>query len=90
MTGYYAGLYGGEFVFARYFSVESQKLERAHNWFEKWGAPVLFMSWAPFIGDLLPIVAGILRVRVVTVSFWVFIGKGIRYVVLLGIAGFLW
>lgn len=36
--------------------------KKAEKLFEKWGWPVLFLSpWIPFIGDLIPLVAGTLN-----------------------------
>lgn len=90
MTGYFAGLYGSDFIFSRYFDAKPERVERAQRWFQQYGAPTLFLTWVPFIGDLLPVVAGTLGLNGWVTSFWVLLGKGVRYLVLLGVAGFLW
>lgn len=90
MTSYYAGRQGGDFVFARYFQEKPERIERAKTWFARYGSPLLFFTWMPFIGDLLSVVAGMLKYNPVITSFWIVVGKGLRAVVLLGIAGFLW
>lgn len=43
-------------------------LARARIWYERWGRWTLLLSWAPFIGDPLTIVAGVLNER-----FWIFL-----------------
>jgi len=51
----------------------------------RWGSPVLFLSWVPFIGDPLCIAAGWLRVTWVGSLLFIGIGKGGRYAVLLAL-----
>jgi len=38
-----------------------RSLARARIWYERWGRWTLLLSWAPFIGDPLTIVAGVHR-----------------------------
>ena len=66
----------------RWFPVKASLIDRATTWYRKWGVWSLLLAWAPFIGDPLTLVAGILRE-----NFWVFlllvtIGKAARYVAL--------
>lgn len=84
LTMYYMGWYGTDFVLARYVTIEPDKLERAQDWFRRWGAPALLLSWVPFIGDPLCAVAGSLKMPFPIFTLWTIIGKGARYVVLLG------
>lgn len=86
LTNYYIGLKGSDFVFARYFQIKEESRIKAENFYTRWGPVALFFSWVPFIGDPLTAVAGALHMNIWTFTFWVIIGKGFRYVVLLGIA----
>ncbi len=65
-----------------------QKLaERPLAMARRWGAPVLVLAWAPVIGDLLCAAAGWLRLPWLTSTFWMAIGKGLRYGGVLWLAG---
>jgi membrane protein YqaA with SNARE-associated domain len=60
-------------------SPTSQKVQRASAFLRRFGAPAMLLSWVPFIGDVLVILAGAARM-----SFWVFFawtaaGKCARY-----------
>ena len=88
LTNYYIGKWGGNFVFARFMKTDEGKIERAKGLFQRWGTPILFFSWIPIIGDPLAVVGGLMNVRLATFSFWVFTGKVLRYLFVLGIAQF--
>lgn len=71
----------------RWFPFSESQLNRATDWFGKYGVWSLLLAWMPIGGDALTFAAGVLKV-----NFWVFlvlvgIGKGLRY--LLVIAAFL-
>lgn len=52
---------------------------RALAIFQRWGPLSLSLSWVPLLGDALVAVAGISRVSFRVFSFWVVLGKAIRY-----------
>lgn len=54
------------------------------DWARHWGAPVLVLAWAPLIGDLLCVAAGWLRLPWVSSLLWMALGKGLRYLALIG------
>ena len=56
--------------------------ERARTLLDKAGAPLLFFAWLPFVGDLLPVAAGWLRLRVWWCTVWIALGKGTRFALL--------
>ncbi|MCL3881307.1 YqaA family protein [Marivita sp. GX14005] len=63
----------------RWFPVTQSQLDRAQNWYARWGVWTLLLSWAP-LGDALTIIAGVMRT-----SPWVFFGlvtiaKTVRYI----------
>lgn len=86
LTNYYVGKKGTDFVFARYFQVKPETMERGERFFARWGPVALFFSWLPFIGDPLTMVAGALHINVRIFCFWVIFGKTLRYLALLGLA----
>lgn len=60
----------------------SEKLGRhVHGlkWTRRRGAPILFLSWLPLIGDILCVAAGWLRINWVSAAFFIAIGKFARY-----------
>ena len=66
---------------AQLFKLNASSLVRV----EKWGVPVLFFSWMPVIGDPLCLAAGYLRLSFWPSALMIFIGKFVRYTVLLWI-----
>jgi membrane protein YqaA with SNARE-associated domain len=80
------GRYLVHFKERRWFPIKPAHIDRATAWFNRWGLWSLLLAWAPFIGDPLTFVAGILRV-----GFWPFLllvaaGKAARYAVVLAVA----
>ena len=55
------------------------KSSRAGRWIQRFGAPVLLLSWVPLIGDLLCVAAGWLRVNVWWSLLAMMLGKTARY-----------
>ena len=62
-----------------WFPVKPDALDRAANWYHRWGKWSLLLSWAPVVGDPLTVVAGILRERFTTFVVLVTIAKFGRY-----------
>ncbi|OCX61420.1 hypothetical protein BFP70_15460 [Thioclava sp. SK-1] len=65
----------------KWFPASEKQLERGHRWFERWGFWILLMTWAPG-GDLVCLVAGVLRLHLGLFIPMVFIAKTGRYLVL--------
>lgn len=74
---YVEGLHG-----ARWFPVDAGKLEHAGRWYRKYGWWSLLLSWLPFIGDPLTVVAGVMREPFARFVLVVSIAKFGRYLVL--------
>lgn len=55
---------------------------RAEKWLNRYGAPVLFFSFLPIIGDPLCLVAGLLRIHWLQALVYISLGKFFRYFVL--------
>ncbi|MCH9640019.1 MAG: DedA family protein [Betaproteobacteria bacterium] len=52
---------------------------RGLDWTHRHGAPILLLSWAPVIGDLLCVAAGWLRINWLLAMLFMAIGKFARY-----------
>jgi len=65
-----------------WFPVRRQKLEKAERHYQRFGRYSLLLSWVPFIGDPITIVAGVLREPLWSFLFLVSIAKGLRYIVI--------
>jgi len=65
----------------RWFPVTGPQLDRAQDWYARWGVWTLLLSWAPF-GDAFTVVAGILRTRIWVFLVLVGVAKTGRYAVL--------
>jgi len=57
--------------------------QRALAWVQRWGSPVLLLSWLPIVGDPLCVVAGWLRMHWLVSMLLILFGKAVRYAVLL-------
>ena len=59
---------------------------RATAWAQRYGAPVLLLAWAPFIGDPLCLVAGWMRMNWLSAALFMALGKLARYLLIAGTA----
>lgn len=81
VVNWYLGLSIEKFRYRKWFPFKPRTLEKAQNHYHRWGHWSLLMSWAPFIGDPLTLIAGIMRE-----PFWRFVvivtlAKAGRYVI---------
>jgi membrane protein YqaA with SNARE-associated domain len=67
-----------------WFPFNSDNIERAQTWFQKYGVWSLLMAWAPIFGDALTFIAGLMRVNFVLFFLLTLVGKATRYALLLG------
>ena len=68
--------------FSRRFK-RDKRVRRVLPWLRRYGVWTLLLSWLPLVGDLLCILAGWLKFPIGKVTLMIFIGKLLRYVVLL-------
>ncbi len=80
------GLYLARFEGRRWFPVSRREAERAEGWYRRWGKWSLLLSWAPFIGDPLTVVAGVLRKPLPMFLVLVTLAKFGRYVAVASLA----
>ncbi|SCM79066.1 SNARE associated Golgi protein-like protein [uncultured Pleomorphomonas sp.] len=66
----------------RWFPVTPTALDRAQNWYRRYGKWSLLLSWLPVVGDPLTVVAGLAREPLAVFLVLVTIAKVGRYAVL--------
>ncbi len=81
VINYYLGLKGEEYLESKKI-LKKQKIEKYKNFFDKYGAFSLLLSWAPIIGDPITFIAGILKYDIKKFLLLVSISKTLRYVIL--------
>ena len=52
------------------------------NWYKKYGQWTLLLSWAPFIGDPITVIAGIFKVPIKAFVLIVALAKTSRYILI--------
>lgn len=70
----------------RWFPIRPDRLTRATRWYHRCGRWSLLLSWAPFIGDPLTVVAGVLREPLTSFLLLVALAKTGRYVAVAALA----
>ncbi len=66
----------------RWFPAKPNALDRAQGWYRRYGKWSLLLSWVPFIGDPLTVVAGIMREPLAVFLALVTVAKAGRYIAL--------
>ena len=83
MTCYWMGKLGKIQWIEKYFGVKKAKIEKVQAFLQGKGALMGFFAFLPFIGEAIAIALGLLRSNVWLTAFSIFMGKLIRYAVLL-------
>jgi len=63
--------------------------QKAVERLQKYGSPVLLLSWLPVIGDPLCVAAGWLRIHWVQSLLFISVGKLLRYIVVVYFVGYM-
>lgn len=89
-VAYGIGYWGREELVERHgnkLHISKQRLDRAHRWFERWGAPVIVVSrWIPFARAAFPYAAGVARMGYLRFLTFATIGS-IVWISALGVLG---
>ena len=80
-VNYFFGLKGEEYLENKKF-ISKKSLDRAKNFFDKYGAWSLLLSWMPIIGDPITFIAGVLKYKFKYFLVLVVVSKFARYAVL--------
>ncbi len=64
----------------QWFPVRAEKLEKAQDWYRRYGRWLLLFSWVPVIGDPITLAAGVMREKLLPFVLVVGTAKTLRYV----------
>jgi len=81
-VNWFIGLYMLHYKESKWFPFKGKALDTAQAWFQKYGIWSLLMAWAPIGGDAITFIAGVMRVNVWVFLLLTFIGKSLRYLIL--------
>ena len=73
------GRYLLHFQDRKWFYFKPEQIDRAQQWYGRYGYWSLLLAWLPVVADALTVIAGLLRVRLSVFLILVGIGKGARY-----------
>jgi membrane protein YqaA with SNARE-associated domain len=79
LVNYYIGQGITRFEGKRWFPATPAQMENAEQWFARWGVWVLLVSWLP-AGDVMTVMAGVMRTPVWLFLALVGIAKTSRYI----------
>jgi len=69
----------------KWLKVKEETLAKAHEKVEKYGSLAALLAWLPVVGDPIAIALGLMRTRVLPTTVLMFLGKGLRYMVVAGL-----
>ena len=80
----------GRLISIRYSSERLSKVsqQKAVVRLQKYGSPVLLLSWLPVVGDPLCVAAGWLHIHWLPSLLFITVGKLLRYLVVIYIVGY--
>ncbi len=81
VVNWYLGRGINRFTVKSWFPATANQLSRATCWYHRYGRWSLLLSWVPFIGDPLTVVAGIMREPLLRFLLIVGLAKTGRYIV---------
>ena len=76
------GIYATKFQNRKWFPATPSQIKRAEKFYHKYGRYSLLLSWVPFIGDPITVIAGVLREPIFSFLLLVTIAKSARYIAL--------
>ena len=81
MCNWVLGRFIHRFQDKAWFPVKKPSLERASDWYRRYGRWSLLLSWMPLFGDALTVVAGLLREPLWSFVILVTVAETGRYLV---------
>lgn len=83
MVSYGMGYLGKWEWIEKYLRVNRSKVERFMDKAQRYGPLFALVTWLPIIGDPMAIALGFVRSPLWLTAWWMFVGKGLRYVVII-------
>jgi membrane protein YqaA with SNARE-associated domain len=81
MSSFYLGYLGKWEWIEKKFGVQKEKVLRFKFWVDKYGSLTALLCWLPFVGDILVVALGFFRAKTGVVLVLMFVGKLLRYLV---------
>lgn len=81
MTCYYMGYLGKMEWITKYLKISPEKLQSMQRKLDKRGTWLAAFAFVPILGNIMIVTFGLMRSNFYTVSFYMFIGKLLRYFV---------
>lgn len=81
LFNYFLGLKGEEYLERKSY-LKQNKIKKYKEFFDKYGAYSLLLSWVPIIGDPITLVAGVLKYDIKKFVLLVILAKFLRYLFL--------
>jgi len=78
-VNYFLGKKGLDYLEKKRY-IKMASLKKAKTLFDRYGAVVLLLSWAPIVGDPITFVAGVLHYDFKRFFLLVLLAKGVRYI----------
>ena len=82
-TCYWIGRIGKTEWIEKYFKIKKKKIDKMQRFLQGKGALMAFFAFLPFVGEAIAIALGFMRSNVTLTVFSMFVGKLIRYIVML-------
>lgn len=83
LTNYWLGNRANNPKILKRFGLDKSKIVKWEERVGRWGYWLGFLSWIPFIGDPMLVALGFLKVQFWPLALTIFLGKFIRYVLLI-------
>ncbi len=80
---YGIGALGSEERIERWLRMKPEELERGRRWVRRFGFWAGLLAWLPVVGELITVALGFLRTSFPLTMLTVFVGKLIRYAVII-------
>ena len=90
MTCYYMGRLGKISWIEKYFKVKKEKVDKMVKFLQGKGALMAFFAFLPAIGEVISIALGFMRSNIWLTTTSMFVGKLIRYILLLYVLESAW
>lgn len=80
---YYLGYISNIDLINKYMGISATKIKKWELFVKRTGKYIALLSWVPFVGDVFMLLLGLLKSPTTITLIFMFIGKLIRYVVLI-------
>lgn len=80
---YWLGYLGNMERIEHWLKIDKQKMDKVSGFVQKWGAGMGLFGVLPWVGEVIIVLLGLMRANIYVTTLTMFIGKFIRYLLLL-------